>query len=100
VGEKTRRVLTRAVLKLSLDVQNPLAVSPDELGDQRAIVLDRGRRVDGPQEGRASRNLELYVRRLRRGAGVEQAVRVAGGSVDDQLAMWTHQRRRDGKLVR
>ena len=82
--------------KLSLDVQNPLAVSSDELREQRAVVLDGGGRVDGAQEGRAAlydravsvwqvdeqegraaRYLELHVRRRRGGAGVAQPIRVA-----------------------
>ena len=40
------RKLTGTALKFSLDVQNPLVVSSDELSGQRAVILDSGQRVD------------------------------------------------------
>ena len=65
-------------------MQNPLVISSDELSEQRPVILDRGRRVDRPQDGRTSRNLELDERRLRR-AAVQQAVGVASLSLDAEV---------------
>ena len=58
---------TWTALKFSLDMENPLVISSDELRAQRVIVLDGRRRVDEPQDGRLARDLELYERRLRGG---------------------------------
>ena len=68
-------------------MQNPLVVSSDELRQQRAIVLDGGRRVNGAQDGDASRYLELDERRLR-GAAVDEAVGVAIQSLDAEMIDW------------
>jgi len=87
-------------VKLSVDVQNPLAVSSDELSDEGPVVLDTRRRVDGPQHGRSSPDFELDVRRLGGGAGVEQSIGVARQSLDPQLTLRPQQRRRGGNLVR
>jgi len=37
---------TWTALKFSIDMQNPLAVTSDKLGGQRAVIFDRGRRID------------------------------------------------------
>ena len=91
---------TGTALKFSLDVQDPLVVAPDEPGEQRAVVLDAGRRVDGSQQGRAAGDLELDEGRRLLGAAVEQAVREATQTLDAQMTIgWTQQGRRDGELV-
>jgi len=91
---------TGTALKFSLDVQDPLVVAPDEPGEQRTVVLDAGRRVDGSQQGRAAGDLELDEGRRLLGAAVEQAVREATQTLDAQMTIGrTQQGRRDGQLV-